>query len=97
MEKSVFCCVFFFSSRRRHTRYIGDWSSDVCSSDLLSPADRIVVPGLPTTLDLGHAAAGIRTIYQGLLTRAWADARARGEKLPPISQKNIPPTVPGQQ
>src|SRR5437762_5627025 len=23
---------FFFSSRRRHTRYIGDWSSDVCSS-----------------------------------------------------------------
>src|SRR5437764_9878860 len=27
---------FFFSSRRRHTRYIGDWSSDVCSSDLAS-------------------------------------------------------------
>src|SRR5437762_14337081 len=27
---------FFFSSRRRHTRYIGDWSSDVCSSDLES-------------------------------------------------------------
>src|ERR1017187_4009708 len=26
--------VSFFSSRRRHTRYIGDWSSDVCSSDL---------------------------------------------------------------
>src|SRR5437762_7240563 len=28
--------IFFFSSRRRHTRYIGDWSSDVCSSDLTS-------------------------------------------------------------
>src|SRR5437764_8599030 len=26
--------LFFFSRRRRHTRYIGDWSSDVCSSDL---------------------------------------------------------------
>src|SRR3712207_7541559 len=26
---------FFFSSRRRHTRYWRDWSSDVCSSDLL--------------------------------------------------------------
>src|SRR5690348_12367196 len=25
---------FFFSSRRRHTRWTGDWSSDVCSSDL---------------------------------------------------------------
>src|SRR5690606_40619377 len=28
----VFC--FFFSSRRRHTRFSRDWSSDVCSSDL---------------------------------------------------------------
>src|SRR5690348_17374090 len=28
---------FFFSSRRRHTRWTGDWSSDVCSSDLLRP------------------------------------------------------------
>src|SRR2546430_5986036 len=27
--------VFFFSSRRRHTRFDCDWSSDVCSSDLL--------------------------------------------------------------
>src|SRR5437762_4735770 len=35
---------FFFSSRRRHTRYIGDWSSDVCSSDLF---ERASVP-LPT-------------------------------------------------
>src|SRR5437867_5528617 len=31
-----FLCFFFFffSSRRRHTRSYGDWSSDVCSSDL---------------------------------------------------------------
>src|SRR6266850_3074596 len=28
---------FFFSSRRRHTRLQGDWSSDVCSSDLQGP------------------------------------------------------------
>src|SRR5260221_2346704 len=28
--------VFFFSSRRRHTRSLCDWSSDVCSSDLIS-------------------------------------------------------------
>src|SRR3989475_4706989 len=31
----VFVCFFFFSSRRRHTRFDCDWSSDVCSSDLL--------------------------------------------------------------
>src|SRR5690606_41037402 len=27
--------IFFFSSRRRHTRFSRDWSSDVCSSDLM--------------------------------------------------------------
>src|SRR5256886_2996413 len=30
----VHCLFFFFSSRRRHTRFDCDWSSDVCSSDL---------------------------------------------------------------
>src|SRR5690606_40108484 len=31
------CTIFFFSSRRRHTRFSRDWSSDVCSSDLPTP------------------------------------------------------------
>src|SRR6266496_5739873 len=30
----LFSVLFFFSSRRRHTRSLRDWSSDVCSSDL---------------------------------------------------------------
>src|ERR1039457_7435152 len=35
---SLLCYVFFFfSSTRRHTRLQGDWSSDVCSSDLCEP------------------------------------------------------------
>src|SRR6266496_5857732 len=33
---AVSLCFFFFSSRRRHTRSLRDWSSDVCSSDLLA-------------------------------------------------------------
>src|SRR2546430_11218132 len=33
---------FFFSSRRRHTRFDCDWSSDVCSSDLV----RVIVPDM---------------------------------------------------
>src|SRR5256885_10226219 len=32
---------FFFSSRRRHTRLQGDWSSDVCSSDLATLGDHV--------------------------------------------------------
>src|SRR5438045_9574172 len=30
----MYIVLFFFSSRRRHTRCLSDWSSDVCSSDL---------------------------------------------------------------
>src|SRR6266446_2959226 len=43
-SRNVFRKLFFFSSRRRHTRLQGDWSSDVCSSDLAMA--RVNVPGM---------------------------------------------------
>src|SRR5262249_58798913 len=48
--------VFFFSSRRRHTRLVSDWSSDVCSSDLSSPAARVTPdsPALQVMTDLAR-------------------------------------------
>src|SRR5437016_13421785 len=49
--------IFFFSSRRRHTRLVSDWSSDVCSSDLCSaqtaePSDTSAgsPPPIPATI-----------------------------------------------
>src|SRR5690606_39838352 len=36
---------FFFSSRRRHTRFSRDWSSDVCSSDLITNASVVAMSG----------------------------------------------------
>src|SRR5690606_37932830 len=52
---------FFFSSRRRHTRFSRDWSSDVCSSDLVpltGPVVHIVARGTPAGMpDLGTLAA----------------------------------------
>src|SRR5690348_10509203 len=43
----VWCFFFFFfSSRRRHTRWTGDWSSDVCSSDLLAAQRYAQLPAL---------------------------------------------------
>src|SRR5436853_2861893 len=42
--------IFFFSSRRRHTRCLSDWSSDVCSSDLDSGMVRYPRPTLPEAL-----------------------------------------------
>src|SRR5256885_11423936 len=41
----LICFFFFFSSRRRHTRLQGDWSSDVCSSDLFAARVERARPG----------------------------------------------------
>src|SRR2546429_1648390 len=56
----VLCIFFFFSSRRRHTRCSRDWSSDVCSSDLLAtitvtnvPVARVTVTPAITSLLMG--------------------------------------------
>src|SRR5256885_8321533 len=51
--------VFFFSSRRRHTRLQGDWSSDVCSSDLLDDLDglRVGIAGHHETVALAFDGA----------------------------------------
>src|SRR5262249_59525319 len=42
--------VFFFSSRRRHTRLVSDWSSDVCSSDLGIARKTPLAPAYATIL-----------------------------------------------
>src|SRR5205807_10180841 len=53
--ESIAVCFFFFSSRRRHTRLQGDWSSDVCSSDLACPDHGV---SLPRPVQRGHAPWG---------------------------------------
>src|SRR5690606_39889547 len=63
--------LFFFSSRRRHTRFSRDWSSDVCSSDLaLYPSmyNRICGTDLPMRGDT--LAEGIAVKSPGVLTEA---------------------------
>src|SRR5207249_6223778 len=55
--------AFFFSSRRRHTRSKRDWSSDVCSSDLLVGLEIHVLKDTP---DAGAAdRIGMQSIEQG--------------------------------
>src|SRR5256885_16469396 len=71
---------FFFSSRRRHTRLQGDWSSDVCSSDLahrhgvihrdIKPENILFQDGEAVVADFGialalSAAAGSRPTETG--------------------------------
>src|SRR3712207_7395064 len=52
---------FFFSSRRRHTRYWRDWSSDVCSSDLGlgAPGEDGPVNGQPDAVVVGSGPNGL--------------------------------------
>src|SRR5438046_5306529 len=48
---------FFFSSRRRHTRLVSDWSSDVCSSDLTLPL--MYQPGERWQYNVGSLVLGV--------------------------------------
>src|SRR5260370_40456015 len=45
----MYLWAFFFSSRRRHTRFKCDWSSDVCSSDLFQPV-LVAEPNVEATI-----------------------------------------------
>src|SRR5690606_14648866 len=55
----------FFSSRRRHTRFSRDWSSDVCSSDLEA---RLDIVRLTSLLILVTCSQGCSMYYSGLRT-----------------------------
>src|SRR2546422_8042437 len=66
--------LFFFSSRRRHTRCSRDWSSDVCSSDLQGVAYRQLVPEGTTILTSGLGGVLPRGIPIGTVVRAAGEA-----------------------
>src|SRR5438034_4646454 len=55
---------FFFSSRRRHTSSLCDWSSDVCSSDLRQPSRGGLLSAL-SRCDLGNGRMLVRSRNQG--------------------------------
>src|SRR5690606_39359493 len=65
----------FFSSRRRHTRFSRDWSSDVCSSDLTK-----------TTLARVFADNGYKT---GFIGKWHMDGRGRNSYIPPTRRQGF--------
>src|SRR5437867_6027397 len=68
----VVCSVllfFFFSSRRRHTRSYGDWSSDVCSSDLVGKT--ILMSFLLPSPALAEGSSSGSSCRPTGLTRRW--------------------------
>src|SRR5690606_22309937 len=55
-----FFYLFFFSSRRRHTRFSRDWSSDVCSSDLIIITFALAMLVIGIVIIYGFAKHGLR-------------------------------------
>src|SRR6266566_276723 len=65
---------FFFSSRRRHTRLQGDWSSDVCSSDL---AAGLTLEHIRQVLDIRDSGQPPCVHVTGLIARRLGEVEAR--------------------
>src|SRR5439155_11628369 len=65
----------FFSSRRRHTRWPRDWSSDVCSSDLGKPTSR------SETLNVTLVASGELQVLGGSVLKALAGPRSEERRV----------------
>src|SRR5256884_2228478 len=69
--------VFFFSSRRRHTRCSRDWSSDVCSSDLFGMREALM-PGCGATVSRKDASALVEAVSRRLTDPARAEREGIG-------------------
>src|SRR5438876_6797646 len=83
---------FFFSSGRRHTSWTGDWSSDVCCSDLNVGAGagatigKLAGPGRAMKAGLGSAAL---TLSNGLIVAALVAVNAIGDVIDPATGRVI--------
>src|SRR3712207_8080065 len=83
-DSSVYVFLFFFSSRRRHTRYWRDWSSDVCSSDLEAQAKLLseepVRGPLALAVEAGRHRAEARLLERDFGRRRRSEERRVGKE-----------------
>ena len=76
-EKDERIILFFFSSRRRHTRLVSDWSSDVCSSDLPGAS---IMPGVLQIEAMAQAAGILGMETLGLAGSGRSEERRVGKE-----------------
>src|SRR2546430_7810521 len=81
--------VYFFSSRRRHTRFDCDWSSDVCSSDLQETSSMkmsMKITGAPEPISMAEETAFaaaeevVSAEADGSCVLSWKFSKARSEE-----------------
>src|SRR5690606_21505934 len=92
---------FFFSSRRRHTRFSRDWSSDVCSSDLRNPEAVVLLGGgahIPLVQEVLRSWLGLPLVVphepELVLAKGGAMAAAKPANSQPVS--TLTRIVPGR-
>src|SRR5437867_12404102 len=87
--QSFIACMtqnFFFSSRRRHTRSYGDWSSDVCSSDLIESELRVTAPGILQEAPADHGLFALAAhAWAKELRESPASIAARASRVKPVA------------
>src|SRR5688572_32970090 len=87
MDRCMIITIFFFSSRRRHTRFDCDWSSDVCSSDL--PLKKSVIGqqiAAADGIEAAHGAHEVSLDFRSEERRVGKECRSRWS--PDHSKKN---------
>src|SRR4051812_49577187 len=74
------CFFFFFSSRRRHTRLTCDWSSDVCSSDLIGTdgSPEQLQNAFKTALRQGADAVILNAVNRAAVAKQIQEAQQKG-------------------
>ena len=81
--------IFFFSSRRRHTRLRRDWSSDVCSSDLISSEEfDVAFVVTPTSTHMKIAVKLLEAKKHVFVEKPMTYKSEDGEKLVKLAEKN---------
>src|SRR5262245_27912552 len=89
---------FFFSSRRRHTRCLSDWSSDVCSSDLPNVVGNgsAVATSVAVASPLPNAAT-MDSIASGLPTKLAAETQTTGAACTTVTLRPAMVSVPRRE
>src|SRR5215469_4017108 len=90
--QTAFVLFFFFSSRRRHTRSLRDWSSDVCSSDL---ANAVIgrIRALLGNAALERARLEVNDVIREILTLTRAEVTAHKASVVADLAPHLPPIL----